>query len=413
MKKLFLCAMVLSLFFSCEKDINVYIETGPGTIIGQVMPVGINAFVELRKLDQTVHIDVDADGCFTITDLEPGHYTLLIDAADYGRKELSRIYVGDDEIYDVGTIELSQIPYPIQSVSIWDGASGVTTDRIYIRFSESMNWETLKGAVHVEPDDSEMHLSFGGDRNMTIYLDLIMGTEYTITIDTNACTIGGKPLEFNYSFSFTTEPFRLEYFGSVYGYRSRSPSNSGSSKDFCPLEFYFNADVDPDTFMDNLAINPPVEVSVEGTSYGDRVYLYPLHGWMSGTNMTFTISEEFTDINGNYLPGDTTLSVEIDPLEITRVSPYDKQYFVSLAPVIIINFNNLIDESTIAGALKITPEINPNIVTYQSSEYSMLRVYPDSSLASNKQYTIEIDTSLTDYYGINLPEKFVSVFTTK
>jgi len=404
MKKLFLCAMVLSLFFSCEKDINVYIEKGPGTIIGQVMPVGINAFVELRKLDQTVHVDVDADGYFTITELEPGHYTLLIDAADYGRKELSRIYVGDDEIYDVGTIELSKIPYPIQSVSIWDGASRVTTDRIYIRFSESMNWETLKGAVHVEPDDSEMHLSFSGDRNMTIYLDLIMGTEYTVTIDTNACTIGGKPLEFNYSFSFTTEPFRLEYFGSVYGSRS---------KDFNPLYFNFNADVDPDVFMENLAINPPVEVSAEGTSYEDRVLLYPLHGWVSGTNMTFTISADFTDINGNHLPGDTTLSVEIDPLEITSVSPYDKQYFVSLAPVIIIYFNNLIDESTIAGALKITPEINPNIVTYRSSEYSMLRVYPDSSLASNTLYTIEIDTSLTDYYDINLPEKFVSVFTTK
>ena len=405
MKKLFLYAMVLSLFFSCEKDINVYIEKGPGTIIGQVMPIGINAFVELRKLDQTVHVDVDANGYFTITDLEPGHYTLLIDAADYGRKELSRIYVGDDEIYDVGTIELSQIPYPIQSVSIWDGASRVTTNRIRVQFKESMNWESVKGAVHVEPDDSGMDLSFSGDRYLTIILDLIMGTEYTVTIDTNACTMGGKPLEFNYSFSFTTEPFRLEYFGSVYGSRS---------KDFCPLEFNFNADVDPDLFMENLTINPPVvEVSTEGTSYRDRVLLYPLYGWMSGTNMTFTISADFTDINGNHLPGDTTLSVEIDPLEITRVSPYDKQYFVSLAPVISIYFNNFIDESTIAGALKITPEINPNIVTYQSSEYSMLRVYPDSSLASNTQYTIEIDTSLTDYYGMNLPEKFVSVFTTK
>ncbi|MCK4715220.1 MAG: carboxypeptidase regulatory-like domain-containing protein, partial [Candidatus Marinimicrobia bacterium] len=199
MKKLFLCAMVLSLFFSCEKDINVYIEKGPGTIIGQVMPIGINAFVELRKLDQTVHVDVDVDGYFTITDLEPGHYTLLIDAADYGRKELSRIYVGDDEIYDVGTIELSQIPYPIQYVSIWDGASGVTTNRIYVQFKESMNWESVKGAVHVEPDDSGMELSFSGDCYLMIGLDLIMGTEYTVTIDTNACTMGGKPLEFNYS----------------------------------------------------------------------------------------------------------------------------------------------------------------------------------------------------------------------
>ncbi|MCK4448295.1 MAG: Ig-like domain-containing protein, partial [Candidatus Marinimicrobia bacterium] len=275
----------------------------------------------------------------------------------------------------------------------------------------SMNWESVKGAVHVEPDDSGMDLSFSGDRYLTISLDLIMGTEYTVTIDTNACTMGGKPLEFNYSFSFTTEPFRLEYFGSA---RSRSRGSSGSSKDFCPLEFNFNADVDPDLFMENLTIYPPVvEVSTEGTSYGDRVLLYPLYGWMSGTNMTFTISADFTDINGNHLPGDTTLSVEIDPLQVSRVNPYDKQYFVPLAPVILIYFNNIIDESTIEGALKITPEINPNIVTYQSSEYSMLRVYPDSSLASNMQYTIEIDTSLTDYYGMNLPEKFVSVFTTK
>ncbi|MFH1213284.1 MAG: Ig-like domain-containing protein [Candidatus Neomarinimicrobiota bacterium] len=404
MKKLFFLLLVIILITSCEKDITVYIEKGPSTIAGQILPAGIDAFVEIRISDETIHIEVDAEGYFKIEDLDPGHYNLLADAPQYGRKELKDIYVGDDEIYDIGIIELSTIPFPIDRFSISSSSRYSSSHSVTIYFTEEMNWESVIDAIQIEPNSDEVtysNYSSSSYNYLSIYLDFQLGTTYTISIDTTALTIGGEHLEFPYTYSFNTEPFSLENFD-VYN----------SNGYFSYLRFGFNSIVDTENFISHLTITPPIGVYTEGYYTSSGIYLFPANGWMSDTTITFTISHNFTDVNGNPLASDTTLSIHTDPFKIRSITPYNSQCYVSVNPYIRIVLNNVIDESTIKNALHFTPEFDYDIATNASSGYSYFYVYPDSSLEASTTYTIEIDTSLTDYYGVHLPEKFVSTFTT-
>ena len=404
MKKM-CCFVILAITLcSCQKEINVYIMKETGGIIGQIVPVGIDAEVDLYQRDIIDQSDVDDDGYFYFEDLEPGHYRLIVKAPNYGTKELFRIHVTDGEIYDIGKYKLSKIPFPLLSVSPNDLSKIPRTKGLHIslRFSEQMNEESVINAFHIEPYLNDIKFSISSSSTyFYIHGKYKLGTEYTFTIDTTAKTLSGESLEFSYSSSFKTEPFKVEHF-------DYSSHNYGGY----PICIIFNSEVNTQSLLDNLTIDPPIEVYTSEI-IDDRIRLYPVYSWMSDTTITFHISSNLQEIGGAYLEEDTSFSMLIPPLNVIKVVPYHNQHFVSIYQDIDIYFNNMVDEGSISQAITIMPEINYNISTQLFSYHNTFIVIDPDSLISLTEYTVTIDTSLKDFYGRNMKQKFSFTFVTE
>ncbi len=407
MKYLCFSFSLLIIFTACEQVVNVSIEKEPGTIIGHLFPTGIEAFVEVSTTDDIRHVEVEPDGYFAIKKLKPGHYNLLFDAPEYGKRKMENVYIGDDEVNNIGEVELDRIPYPISQISIYDGQTDISVSYFSIDFCKAMQTDKVEKGIHFKPEMIDFQVSSYRNTDFRISFELIKDTEYTVTLDTTIRTQSGVPLEFPYSFSFISEPFRLEYFGPQIR-RGRY----SSYVDYDPLEFIFNSAVASDGLMANITISPHINVYIP-TSTSKYLYLYSTQGWMSDTTIVIDLDQSLRDIDGNYLGSDTTLVVTIPPLKVDDVNPYDKQLVPANLNCIYIKFNNIIDEKRISEAIHFTPDFEYHINTRIMEGNSILRFSPDSTLHSDTEYKIEIETYLTDRHGVQLAEKWISTFMTQ
>ncbi len=90
-----------------------------------------------------------------------------------------------------------------------DGDTGVALNaQIWLEFSEDMNAGTLPGAITISSPDKAFHTYTldGDDEHWTLTPDdnLPASTEITVTVTTDARSVGGDPLAAESSFSFTT-----------------------------------------------------------------------------------------------------------------------------------------------------------------------------------------------------------------
>ena len=396
MRNVSLFLIIIFVIPSCQKNINVHILKEPGSIVGYILPLGIEATVELYQGKLVDQVDTDEDGYFYFNDIPPGVYYLKVKASGYGSKRKDRIRVYDGEGYDIGFITLGKLPYPLEYVRPLDGEKNVQKNysgelEITVQFHEQMNYESVKNSISVEPALDNMSITeqywSSYSHQLSIKGEFKFGIEYIISIDTTAQTYSGEALEFTY-----TSLFETEYF-SVTNFSYSKPLNDGNSS----VYFQFNGDVYTTAFLEHLTINPPISL----TSYyslDDKMRIYPALCWIPDTTITFHISNDLQEVGGAYLEKDTTFSMVTPPLLVVQTSPYNNQYFISTYTYIDIYFNYLVDESTILNAISITPAVNFDISTSNSSGRSRIRLSPDS-LTSETEYTVSIDTSLHDYYG--------------
>ncbi|MBU0713507.1 Ig-like domain-containing protein [bacterium] len=413
MKKLSVFIAVLFLI-SCQPEINVIINKEPGRITGIVVPVDETSTVELYQgslIDQTT---TDADGFFEFEKVSPGTYRLVAKADHYGSVELSGIRVSDSEGYDVGIIELSLFPSPLMDIYPYNGARDVSAYNAYIRlyFSEYMLPEAVEEAFSITPELNNINFTYpsyssGYSRySYSVHGDFKPGTEYTYTIDTTAVTAYGKKLEFSYSGSFTLEEFKIT------GITWNGESNS-------ELRITFNTEVPTDNF-DKITINPPTATyrdndnsSSRGTNSSTYIRIYPAISWMTDTTYTVFISSEITESGGTALGRDSTFTFVTLPIAITSTSPRNDQYFISVLPDIMVRFNNIVDESTIADALSVFPEAVYEIWTYYRDGYNYFYLNVTADLQNKTEYVVELGTDLKDYYGRHLKAPYSFRFTTQ
>jgi len=410
------CSILIAVLFliSCQPEINVIINKEPGRITGIVVPVNETATVELYQgnlIDQTT---TDANGFFEFEKVSPGTYRLVVKADQYGSVEVSNIRVSDSEGYDVGIVELSLFPNPLIDVSPYNGARDVGASNAYIRlfFTEYMMPETVKEAFSITPSLDNISLSSpsyssGSSRYLySIHGDFKPGIEYTYTIDTTAATAYGKNLEFSYSSSFTIEEFKIT-----------SIAWNGESNS--ELRIAFNSQISADNF-DKITINPPTATylnsdnsSSRGTNSSMYLRISPAISWMTDTTYTVLISDDIAESGGTTLGRDSIFTFVTDPIAITSTSPRNDQYFISVLPDIMVRFNNIVDESTIADALTVFPEAVYEIWTYYSDGYNYFYLNVISDLQNKTQYVVELSTDLKDYYGRHLKAPYSFRFVTQ
>ncbi|MDA3861428.1 MAG: Ig-like domain-containing protein [Melioribacteraceae bacterium] len=154
-------------------------------------------------------------------------------------------------------------------------------------------------------------------------------------------------------------------------------------------------------------------ISVEiSPSYSSSMIISPIFGWMADTTINITVSKLLEEINGATLESDTTISFTTPKLEIVETFPLNNQYYIDTTSVISVEANYALDEQTIKNAISISPNVDFQISTYTRYGRTEFRLYP-THLNPNTKYTVTIDQSLTDFYGVPLREDYIFSFTTK
>ena len=415
--KTFVILLIGLLAWSCQDEITVHIEKEPGTLVGYVLPAGINAVVELHQGKLVVKTDVDADGYFTFTDMAPGGYRLFCNALGYSQYE-RRVTISDGEVIDLGEIYLINMPYPLYYISPADGAVNVANSNhglvVKLQFRESMDFASINSAVSIYPivADFEIRDHYSSGRYRDKYPNgryfecsgvFLFDTQYTINIDTSALTITGERIDGEYYFSFSTEEFLVGFNFYPYTYYGDNYSR-----------LYFNTQIYPISVLDYLVINPEIPYQLDNYYLIDNyIRITPQISWIPDTTITFTITQGLPDIFGDSLAYDTSFSITTPPLTVRETDPYPGMHFVPVESHIIIKMNNVLDESTIESAIAISPETEFTLSTDRYRGTTEFIIDPDSLLTGETTYTVTLNTSLRDYYGGPFKQPYTLSFTTE
>lgn len=401
MKKLAILLLVFITFVSCKDEINVITSKQPGKIVGTVLPKEAVATVELIQ-GEIISTTVTNNGIFQFQDVNPGIYRLTIKADDYGKQEIENIRVEDGEGNDIGIIELLKYPYPLRDISPFDGAENISrTTSLRFEFSENIDPSSFERALTIEPKVITDRIYSTDKNDFRYYTTFNFGTKYEVTLDTTITTEYGEHLEFPYTMTFTTIDFMLDNIR--YPDESRNSSNS--------LYLYFNGEI-ADNFEHLVTIDPDISAEIELYS-PSSIRVYPYFGWMADTNFNITISESLEEINGATLKSDTTISFTTPKLKIVDTQPSNNQHYIPTYSSILIVANYMLDEESIQNAISITPNVEFDIGTGTSQGSTVIMLFPKTELSPNTEYTVTIDKSLTDYYGVPLSEDYMFSFTTR
>ena len=408
MKLFFLLIPFIFILFSCNDDVNVTLEKEPGTLFGRVLPLNINSRAELYQGTLLKTANTDNDGYFTFSDLNPGGYILKAIADNYGTTE-SRVKIEDGEGYDMGTIELLNLPFPIRDIQPYDGATDVSNHfnraRIYVYTSKSVNIQSFENAFSISPTVDDLTIDGSSGRSSTTSFRIegkfLFDQLYTFELDTTLVTQSGEQLEFPMTSTFTTEKFRVNLFDY---YQS-------SDRAYFSVRIRFNGEIDENA-LNHVTVEPDIPVDIN--LYRGYIEILPLLAWPCDTTVGITLQGTLGDLSGSTLGADTTLNFKMSELEIADTDPYNDQRFINTDQSIYITFNNVIDESTIENAISIVPPVNYDLTTYMYTNSGQSRLYlnPDS-LQSNTEYTVTVDTTLHGYYMGHLNEEYSFKFYTK
>ena len=414
LKKLTFVLLLLVLFISCEDNVNVYLEKEPGSLYGQVLPLGINATVELYQSELITQTNPDVNGYFTFTDIEAGSYLIKVKAENFGTSSQIMAKVESDENNYVGTIQLSEFPNPLSRIYFPGGdqmLSGGTVGTIMtLTFMKDMDTQSLIDAISFVPAIENLSISTNSNRipanppinSNQFYISgkLQLNTQYSFTINSTAKAIDGQALEFDYSSTFQTEPFAVE---------TINFNNQYDDQKY--LYIQLNSSFNTTDFLNNFEVSPQADVRIISQSE-NRLYVEPIFSWRPATTYQFTLKGTMPDIYGNLLAKDTTISMDVAPLQVHETYPYNNEHFVEPNGLIVVYMNNLLDVSTLQNAIQFTPAVNFTLETNIYHHATRFAIYPDS-LMSNTEYTITLDTSLKDYYGGNMPENYAFSFVTQ
>jgi len=407
MRKVMFVLLAVLIFISCKDEINVITSKQPGKIVGTVLPKEAIATIQLLQ-GEIIATTTTSNGVFKLSDVSPGIYRLIIKADNFGKQEIENIEVDDGEGNDIGTIILSKYPFPLVSTSPFDGEKSISAPARSIRFdfSEDISPSSIENSLKIEPNATINEFYVSSKKHFVFYTELNFGIEYKVTLDTNVITEYGVHLEFPISFTFSTINFMLD--GVNYPYFSYKNNN--------PIELYFNGIVS-ETFEEHIFIEPSIPFEIvkqesRGRRASTRISILPTFGWKADTKFSIIVNQSLEEVNGATLEKDTSIVFATPKLKITKTFPRNNQYYIDTNAVISIETNYMLDEGTIKNATSISPDINVTIIPFPSYGRTNIKLYPDQLTPATK-YTVTIDKSLTDYYGVPLNDNYSFSFTTR
>ncbi len=405
MLKKFIILISLIAIISCDQDDEITINKEPGTFTGTVLPLGIQAKITLKQGAKEFSADVNENGLFVITDLMPGVYVFKVSANNYGSHIRENIKIEDGEGYDIGLIELTDMPNPLFMASPCNEEVNTFqyNPSLYFYFNKRMDLNTFENALVISPTTEILSIDENSDTFSNVYryyvkLNLKAGENYNVKLDSALKSYSGESLEFPYTFSFSTIPFMISAIDTTL---------INSAKDPIRVSFnnYFSANLSK-----HIVIEPDIELDATNR-YNDLVVL--LNSWLPDTKFRLTILKSLTDYEGNQLMTDTSIAFTTPPITIVETSPLDKQQFVPRSKMFEIKFNYMLDENSLffGECITIEPAIDLTIAVSSFNNRSIIYLQ-HQGLEPKTKYTLTINQKLKDYFGNNLEEDFAFSFTT-
>lgn len=419
-KVLIFMALVLLVTFSCSKKTttnNYYYSPKEGAIVGIVYPPESKATVTAYLGIPVASTQIDTNGYFELSELPLGTYSLLVQAEGYhDYLSPANIPVTGDATASVDTILLISVHELISSVSPPDGAEEVRTDElIRIAFRTQMNRASLESAFHVEPTVQGNFSWYTPIRDGAEQVRFIPSTNwatntlYQVTIDTSASDSQGIKLLEPYQFSFTTQPLGVLYTYPKPNYTWVSPN--------AEISIRFNADMDIQSVNSAFQLIDFEMNSVEGDfTWIDSDYMRFRPHLSLFVKSTYTVKIDTTasDVQGGRLPEPYQFFFTTQPILISNAWPNHKETWVSPSTTIRIIFNTDMDMESVNSAFQMMDSAENDVEGAFVWLYAhTLEFLPDSSLANDETYTVEIDASARDQYGSTMDNPFDFWFKTR
>jgi hypothetical protein len=153
----------------------------------------------------------------------------------------------------------------------------------------------------------------------------------------------------------------------------------------------------------------------------DDLYLFGVADSLSYFTSPYRVQRSYTvhvssgieDINGNRVALPYSFTFTPEPyFRIANVSPKDQSSDVAVTTEPVLYFNSPVD-STIFTAVQLSP---PVAGEWELSHFDSTSIYfelaPNTVLLHNQTYTISVNTTARDKYGNQLPQSFLSRFST-
>jgi hypothetical protein len=259
---------------------------------------------------------------------------------------------------------------------------------ITVKFNEPMSETVSENAIILIPG---VNGTLTWDDNTLIFTpesDLKYLTEYYVTIGIELADTAGNHLQFPFVFSFITEP-------DTYSPYVIDHSPSGSDVSITSnITVTFNEEMDHDSVEQAFIFS----TDVEGTFvWENNTVIYVVQELEPSTIYTITLSTQAMDISGNPFSEpyqfSFTTQKDPDPPFIIQVIPTGSN--VSVNTQIVVRFSESMNQSSLQGALIITPHVTGTI----SFSGDSLTFIPNVDLKKGTVYNVTVLKKAKDEAG--------------
>jgi hypothetical protein len=407
------------IFSSCtdETTINNYNMATSGMITGSIDPVEIGIYI---YLDEFRSYRLRDDGYFYFTDVEPGEHLITVEPVTFSPRRISGVSVAPAQATNLGTIELSHLPYPIYLTQPADGDSLVRTSTygLSLYLDEPLSLEDLASKTTISPPVAgewagKATTGRTGTRYDFIFNDarsgdrysLTTSTAYTVRIDKSVRTVEGEPLETDAEIEFRTEPLTV--------YADISKDYENGEAPLLSFEAYlkFNDSVDVDSVTRAATFEPPIPgIWIRRTSRGDISFLMAAPSLVPSTQYKLIIRGDVPLAGSTTLSRPDTTEFMSAALGVEYISPCNG--CESGSGSVLIEFNTPMDTATVNAAFTVSPVGGTPVPGTKSWTLAsrILSFAPNPKLGPTAVYVIRLTTEARSSTGVHIAQGIESYF---
>jgi len=298
-----------------------------------------------------------------------------------------------------------------------DGQTGVPADaNVLIRFSKLMNQTSAESAYTISPPTTGAFRWSAAEMTFDPVGNLSFSTNYTVSVDTRAKDLAGRPLSSNYTFRFTVMdrppgpvPPRVLSVEPKPGTLNVSVATK--------VKVVFSAPMERPSAEAAFRLSPATTGGI--TWQGETLVFAPSSNLSFETVYSVFVSRAAKDLNGSaleqeFLSSFTTHSkdyVPPQPPAVIFTQPYDTEVNVSAALPVVISFSEKMNRSSAESAVSFEPLVNGTSFVWDR-EGTVMTVPHSEAFRASRVYIVTISKAATSLAGVGMEEEYKFIFTT-
>ncbi len=362
--------------------------------------------------------DEHNNGFFMFENVEPGTYTVIMDAGNYAADTVQVTVTASKTSFVNGFLQKVSNKSPeVYKHTPANGDSLVLTHApISIQFSQAMNQELTEQAFSITPMVNG-YFEWQNDGFTLVYSlfdTLARSTVYQVKIDTSAQNTAGLKLQQPYSFSFKTAAEHVK--PQVVSFGPTIDSVRIQSSIYIGFDFPMRKSETEAAF----SIDPPVKGHFEWEDDLTGFTFVPDSVLQRKTLYTVTLAPTAQNFYGVSL--DSTLQFsfltryrnELLPL---KMFPQNGRNNVSTLPQVYIIFNGIPNKYTVFGNVQLADSTG-TLLAYRGLDVTekegrgVLIFEPRTELQTNMRYYVRLFPGMKDLDGLNVPDTMEFTFKT-